>query len=425
MKNRVFFKLFILVLILLFVNTIYGQKNYLPGYVINFKGDTINGLINYRNWDTNPQKIDFKKHVDGEINYINPAKIKEFGVVAEIYKSGIVEVDESNNDLTSLTYSKEFKYRVDTAFLQTLVQGEKSLYRYKDLKGKEHFFIGQATGFELLQYKEYYKSVNGVKNIATNNKFIGQLCYYLRDCPEIATLTAHIKYTESSLTNLFQEYNNCTSKEARFVIKKKKASNDFGILAGLSVTKLTFKGKNNDDLVEAEYSLSKNFSFGLFFDLILQSRLQNRWSIYNELLLTTFKTGDQYTKESQIENGYTKNDISLEYSYLKVNNTLRYRYFTGTNMSIFFNAGISNGFVVNDTNHKIITKVLTSPPATYVEDGKALDDTKYEMGITAGVGSSFQKISFEIRYESSTGISSYVDLKSPVKRIYFLFGYRF
>ena len=425
MKNRIFSKLFILVLILLLVNTTYCQKNFLPGYVINLKGDSVKGFINYRNWDTNPKKIDFKKSADGKIAYITPAGIKEFGVADESYKSGIVEVDESYNDLISLTYSEEFKYRVDTAFLQTLVQGVKSLYRYKDLKGKEQFFIGQTTGFELLQYKEYYKNVNGVKNIATNNRFIGQLCYYLRDCPEIAKLTAHTKYTGSSLTYLFQEYNNCANKEASFVLKKKKASNDFGILAGLSVTKITFKGKNNDDLVDAEYSLSKNFSFGLFLDWILKSRLQNRWSIYNEFLLATFKTGDQYSKDSQVESGYTKNDISLEYSYLKVNNMLRYRYFTGTNISVFIDAGVSNGFVVKSTNHKEITKVLTSPPTTLVEKGDALDDTKYEMGITAGVGSSFQKISFEIRYESSTGISSYVDLKSPVKRIYFLFGYRF
>ena len=403
----------------------YGQKNYLPGYVINLNGDTVKGFINYRDWDINPYKIDFKKHVDGEINYITPAKIKEFGVAAEIYKSGIVEVDENYYDLASLTYSGEFKFRVDTAFLQTLVQGDKSLYRYIDFKGKENFFIGQDAGFELLQYKEYFKNVNGVKAIATNNKFIGQLCNYLQDCSGIATLAANIKYTGSSLGYLFQEYNSCTNKDVKYVSKKTKILFDFGILAGLSVTKLTFKGENHSDLVEAEYSPSTDCSFGLFFDWIIKTQYQNKFSIYNELLYTTFKMGDTYTKESQIENGYTKNNISLEYSYLKVNNMLRYRNLIGQNTSVFLNVGITNGFVQKDANHKVITKVLTSPPATYVEDGKALDDTKYEMGIMAGIGSSFKKTSFEIRYESSTGISDYGDLKSPVKRFYFLFGYRF
>lgn len=32
----------------------YAQKNDLPGYIINLKGDTVRGLIDYQNWESGP-----------------------------------------------------------------------------------------------------------------------------------------------------------------------------------------------------------------------------------------------------------------------------------------------------------------------------------------------------------------------------------
>ena len=207
--------------------------------------------------------------------------------------------------------------------------------------------------------------------------------------------------------------------------KKAEPAINFGFLTGASVTKLTFKGDSHDDLTDAHYPPSSNFSAGLFGDWILQPGDQSKWSICNEILYTSFKTDDQYTKESKIESGYKTFDISLEYAYLKVNNMLRYRHFLTGNLSFFLNAGFSNGFAVKNMNHKKNTEVIPSLSKTYVDEGKALDDTKYEIGYNTGIGSRFKNFSLEVRYESSTGMSSYVNLKSPVKRFYFLLGYRF
>ena len=40
--------------------SLFAQSNYKAGVIVNQKGDTIRGLINYKEWIQNPVTIDFK-----------------------------------------------------------------------------------------------------------------------------------------------------------------------------------------------------------------------------------------------------------------------------------------------------------------------------------------------------------------------------
>ncbi|MFZ4726623.1 MAG: hypothetical protein ACOYMD_14400, partial [Paludibacter sp.] len=42
---------------------VYSQENYVKGFIIKQNGDTLNGLVDYRNWSVNPKQIQFKKSV--------------------------------------------------------------------------------------------------------------------------------------------------------------------------------------------------------------------------------------------------------------------------------------------------------------------------------------------------------------------------
>ena len=42
-----------------------AQNNYQPGFIVNSKGDTLHGFINYTEWGNNPQKISFKPEPSG------------------------------------------------------------------------------------------------------------------------------------------------------------------------------------------------------------------------------------------------------------------------------------------------------------------------------------------------------------------------
>ena len=106
----------------------YGQENIKPAYVIDLKGDTLKGFIDYRNWEQNPKRITFRTTSGGENIYYTPLDIKKFSVVDEVYESGVVKVDESSTQIDLLSNTAEITYKLDTIFLQTLFTGEKSLY---------------------------------------------------------------------------------------------------------------------------------------------------------------------------------------------------------------------------------------------------------------------------------------------------------
>ncbi len=100
-KNPV--KRIIVTLFVLFIfQTSFCQENYLPGYIITLKGDTLHGFIDYRNWDRNPDKISFKEKLSDNKLIYSSLIIKGFGVLDEIYESAIVETEISSDQTNNL-----------------------------------------------------------------------------------------------------------------------------------------------------------------------------------------------------------------------------------------------------------------------------------------------------------------------------------
>jgi len=399
------------------------QENYLPGYILSLHGDTVAGYVDYRNWERNPEKIYFRESQDGSKSTFTPLDIKGFGVTDEVYESAIVETETSTVSTQYLSYSSELIFKKDTAFLQAVVKGAKSLYFYKDRSGKEQFYIGQDSSYELLIYKRYLKDNEGQAVIAENKKFIGQLTIYLHDCPSIQKKLNTADYRVNSLENVFLSYYDCIRAGMTFHKKTEKVTTAIGVLAGVSLTSLTLRSSDPyfSYLVNANYDLSVNFSGGLYFDVILP-RNQGKWSICNELIWSSYKVNGQ-VDDFVNENKYTITYTTLGYSYLKMNNMVRFRYPVGK-LSLFINAGISNGYAIIEINQKKQESKLYTQ--IRIEEGKALSDSRrYELGVVAGVGAAIGRFSFEARYERGNGMSTYSALNSSTNRIYFLLGFRF
>lgn len=409
------------ILLILFFQASFCQKNYLPGYIIPLKGDTIHGFVDYRNWEKNPDKIAFKEKSGDQPSAYTPLDIKEFGVLDEIYKGAVVETENSPFEIKDLRYDRELDIKTDTIFLQTLVKGEKSLYYYRNKAGKDQFYIKQDSSFNLLVYKKYLKDQDGRTTVLENKRFIGQLTIYFKDCSTIQSKLNDAEYQRNSLENLFLSYYKCTSSAIDFQKKTEKTKTEFGVLAGMSLTSLKFKSVDYIYLVNAGYPLSANFAAGLFFNVILP-RNQGKWSVNNELIFTSYKVSGRY-EVYENENKYTITSTTLGYSYLKLNTMIRFTY-PVKKFFLFVNAGMSNGYAVIEKNYaKVESKLFTQ---VRVEEGKALNYTRrYELGFLLGVGVLVKKFSFDVRYERGNGMSDFVYLSSPVNRIYFLLGYRF
>jgi len=293
-----------------------------------------------------------------------------------------------------------------------------------DKYGKQQFYINRDSSYELLIYKKYLKVQDEIDVVSENKTYIGQLIFYLQGCPALKSKLRNLKYAKKSLENLFVAYyTNCNSSGIKFQKKTEKTVTEVGLLTGLSLTSVTFKGNGPKAayLENIDYKPSLNFSAGLFFDAIL-SRNQGKWSLYNELNFSSYKFNgsfDDYKNEFE----YTIASTSIGYSYLKMNNMLRFKYPVG-NLFLFVNAGISNGYALSEVNYRKEEQRFFS--IVRVKEGKAINDTrKYEQGYILSLGTKLKRYSFEVRYEKANGMSVYRDITSSVTRYYFLVGYRF
>jgi hypothetical protein len=414
-------KTVLLLIAILFVQTLFSQENYLSGYVIKPDGDTIFGLVDYKNWGYNPNRIKFRTESESNPVIYKPTDIIEFSVNNEKYISGIIDSETSPTRAAQLTEDPTINLVAVTAFVQAIVQGDKGLYYYKDNKGKENFYIKQDGTFELLVHKKYLKIQDRKKVIVDNNRFIGQLAIYLNDCSSIQSKLNKTTYSWKSLNNLFQFYYKCSQSGPVFQVKKEKVSTEFGALAGVTLSSLKFRSDYFTYLVEAEYDQSVNFAAGVFFDIILP-RNQRKWSISNELIYSSYQVNGHYLVYEN-ENRYTKISTEIGCAYLKMNNMARFTYPIG-DLYVFVNAGITNDFVMSETNYK--KKEYKSGEQFVVQEDKALEGTrKLEQGFIFGSGVKYTKYSIEVRYERANSMAKYTNLNSTMNRFYFLLKYRF
>jgi hypothetical protein len=421
-KNIFKFKCFtLLVISVLTFNVAFSQRNYVSGYVIKNDNDTLIGLIDFRNWVKNPNKISFKPLNSNSSISLKPSDIIEFGTQGNIYVSGVVKTEISTRKTDELENDPHLKLKTDTTFLQTLIKGSRSLYYYNNSHSKKNFYIKQDSVFELLLYKKYYKQDRGMRLMVENKNYLGQLNIYLNDCQSIKQKLENTSYNKKSLTELFNYYYQCTPSQMYFQNAPEKIEAQFGVIAGLSLTSLKFHSTAFSYLVKADYSKSTNFSSGIFLDLILPRNL-GKWSIYNEILFSSYKVSGT-ASEYRSENEYTITTTEFENSYLKINNLIRYKHPIGS-ISIFVNGGISNGYSINERNYQHrFSKLYTIERVT---EELALNDTrKYEQGFILGSGVNYKHFSMELRLEKGNGMAEYITLNSETTRYFLLFGYRF
>lgn len=404
----------------LIIQISFSQQNFVPGFVIENSGDTIYGLIDYRNWNKNPDEIKFKLTNENEPVNFKPNDIIEFQINDDRYVSGIVDTEISPSGTNVLSNNPQLNIVVDTIFLQSLVSGIKSLYYFKDARGKENFYYKEEDNFELLIYKKYTKKVQGHDIFSENKTYLGQLTIYLADCKTIQSKLENTFYNSKSLIKLFQYYYECSSTKISFK-KEEGISLEFGALAGITSTSLKFGGDAFTYLTNTNYNNSTNFSAGLFFDIVLP-RNHGKLSFSNELLFTNYFVQGKNEVNVDIDY-YTITSTEIGFSYLSLKNLIRYKYPIGP-LFLFINAGISNGMATSEKNYMKEESYFYGTERVK-EELAVKEIRKIEQAYLLGTGIRYSKFSFEARFEKGNGMENYLDLYASVKRFYFLLGYRF
>ncbi|MBB3058907.1 hypothetical protein [Mucilaginibacter gotjawali] len=161
---------------------LHAQDNYQPGLIVNTKGDTVRGYIQYAEWDNNPDKILFKTSTSGTAVALTPDSIRFFSAaVGHLAKfvayGGPVSTDIT--DITRLAIGRDSGYRMDKIFLKVLQEGKNLLlFSYADNLKTRFFIAGNyAEKPAELVYRIYYNSIeeNGWDRTSYENIFKSQL----------------------------------------------------------------------------------------------------------------------------------------------------------------------------------------------------------------------------------------------------------
>jgi hypothetical protein len=414
-------KTLLLVGCILVVQKSTSQENFQRGYLIDNKQDTIQGWIDYRNWSLNPHQIKFKRAESDKSFIYTPLEIKEFGVHNDVYSSGIVPYEISSTLTSKLEVTDALNLRVDTVFLLALIKGKKNLYFFRNEFDRDNFYIQRDSIFDLLIYKRYVKESQNRSYISENRKYLGQIYAYLMDCPAIASEFGNTLYDKKSLTKLFEFYYQSQDSKASYKKKYDTTTFEWGLLVGVTSCYLDLDGMYSDELAKTVYKTSINATAGMFLDLVLP-RNRKKWSIHNELIYSSYLAKGSYN-DYQNSDVYTLTSSEIGYSYLKLNNMVRYKY-PLKSFSIFVDVGISNGIVLRETNYKKVQ--LKYWAIDRVSEDVAIEDTrKVEQGLLFGFGSCMGDYKLELRYEIGNGMSEYFSLISSTNRFSLLFGYTF
>jgi Outer membrane protein beta-barrel domain len=412
-------------LILLFTliqQTVFCQENYVKGFIISVKGDTIKGLINYKDWEKNPDKIVFK-NLNSEVSKIvKPSDIQAFGVEANNYESAVVQMEISSINTNELTQSKDLVFETDTVFLETVVRGKKSLYALRNGKVRPQFYIKNNDAYELLIYKKYLADVGGQKLTKENLTYQSQVLMYLDEMNSIQSKLKSVSYSIYSLQDLFLQYYKESKTELVDTKKTEKVEVNFGVLAGVSFNNIKFSSYNSPEFTNGTFSKSTSPTAGVFLELVFPKN-QKRWSIENEIIYSSFKTEGKSITDYIDENRFKAYDVKFDYAYLKLINMLRYKILLGR-INIFANVGVTNGFAIKaDKNIQKRTKTFVSDITE--TDNTFKIDSKQEQGLILGLGAKYGKSTIEIRNEIGNGMSDVTTLATTINRLSFVVSYQF
>ena len=412
---------YFVVLLGFFPTLLLAQENFTAGKIIR-QSDTLSGFIDYRNWKRNPEQIVFKEHPQAAPRLIDPTAIDGFLVEGERYVSGVVQIDASSGPTVDPALAEEAEpvLRTDTLFLRVLIEGEKTLLFHMNQEKRQHFYIETAPQtYTLLIYRKYVRTVNGLRKLFENNRYRSQLASYLSGCPGFTPQVRDFVYDETRLRKLFERYYDCTATSPRYVHKREKVDWDFGVLSGVQVASLL--GYGTDYLELANWRPSVDYTVAFFAEAILP-RNRQKWSIYNELMLSSYSVSG--TRETSItEYDRTVETTSFALSYLQLNTMARFRY-PLRGARIFLNVGLSNGLLLRERN-SVVREVTIQSTTTRHEAVRFPDMRKHEQGYIVGLGVLRKGFSLETRYQQGNGFSNATGYGVKTNRYFLLVGYRF
>jgi len=234
-----FYKTLLIILVLPVFS--FAQSNFKPGYIVTLKGDTIRGLIDFREWSANPTSIDFKasptdktqKYTDQELRYFDIT-----GYESYVQYTGPISMDFT--DLDHIGSARDTSQREATVFFKIMQKGNNVvLYSYTD-DIKTRFYISEAPDYKPipLVYRIYRNSDGIVENTYMKQLYALANKYGVLD-NGMQWDIEHMTYNSDAMLEIVSRINHISKADLKKTSANKGPAFNFFVGAGVNINTIS------------------------------------------------------------------------------------------------------------------------------------------------------------------------------------------
>lgn len=404
---------FMLVFCVLNIST-QAQNYFEKGYLIDNQGNRKECLIKNNDWQNNPKRVQFQDINGGQTLAASVESVQEFGVSKQFkYVRANVSLDRRSPS-SSGSY-QEGAFEAETLFLKAVVEGQASLYVYKQGNLLQFFFSVGGQPLQALIYKKYLRvvdkvSMNGLKSaekIEQDLTYRRQLWEKIH-CEGMAFSTLNAtRYTEEDLSAYFVQYNQCIGGTMVNYADYKPHKDLFNLSVrpGWSLASLSIFDRDDD--IDIDFASSQNFRLGIEAEFFFPFN-NNKWAF-------TIEPNYQFYRASWIrkspDTAHQQQSISAKYHSIELPIGLRYYLYSKAPNRWFIDW-------VGSLNFAIKSKI----------DFETSDDLRIIPNPNLGVGVGFAHKNYSIQIRGSANrevLRNYLFRESNFRFLSIIAGYKF
>jgi hypothetical protein len=356
---------------LVFSGSLYGQKSYRNGYIINNNGDTLNGLVQFESSQNSKSKCVFKRFdIASEVTYM-PEDILAWG-------------------LRGSRHFETKKVNGEKHFYECLVKGNLSLYSFGNklfLEKGDDYFI------ELKKGSSTYNASDGQHEFDNYTHILQKLTSDIDgfDVPPSIPLAKDdiqqflVNYNQQTKGNLIVYKSIEEQPDAYNFIFTEYKPNRYGLYSSfnLNPSSIEIVNRNYPENSSANY-LYENFSLGAFFNTTIS--LEKNIFLQAEVLFTK-RTNYFYLQAERIVSPKEMHHIDLysSMSFLKLPISLQYE-LPLKKLKPYASAGIVLNFLLSTNNTGFLEVERTSEILTWDLDSRYYIHNRNLLSFFGGLG---------------------------------------
>ena len=413
----------ILNLLLVFIAcNLEAQTNYLKGTIVNNNNDSIQGFIDFRNWEINPKSITFKKNLEGsKITYL-PTQIKAFMVGGDLYEAHKIKLEEGLEQTADQDGSYvSFKTPNDSLiFMRCHVKGYWNLYSHSLSNGKSTLYVnkGQDT-LSILAYKKTLAINSNGMRFGMRETYKRQLLKYFYDYQAVSKRIIEASYNVSKIKGIVADYDAHFADKVpiTYMAVRDKKLFQMHVFGGINTSTLaisSFTDLVTTPRIPDQIITGQGIDFGISAQWFSARRI-NKVSFVADLDVKTMLLSKDFM------NNYVSSKTTFNNSYLRLYTQARYQLYRTQTMSISVNGGtvLSRSLKVNNN--------FATTYRNGIDSGilfKKGDFKQYNLGFVAGLMGQYKSFALELRGETNGGMSPFVTISSRLNTVSALLYYR-